>query len=114
MQVLMEASIRNSDATRQIAYLLMLFRPADSVAVSTTITSLLKDGTHHPQECFRMNVTALNPESKGKLVHFIEAAIPLTVASVCIVLAFRTKAYVTDLRKLFTRKGRSHDRLRHR
>jgi hypothetical protein len=56
-----------------------------------------------------MNVTALNPKGAGSLLQFVEIAIPLTLASVCVVLAFRTKDYFTELTALFKRRGRSRD-----
>jgi hypothetical protein len=59
-----------------------------------------------------MNVTLLNPDSKGSFLHFIEAVIPLTIASICVVLVFRAKNYITELTALLTRRGTLHDHFR--
>jgi len=41
MQEMTEAAIRNNEAMKQVAYIFLLFRPADSIAVSTVRYLLL-------------------------------------------------------------------------
>jgi hypothetical protein len=61
-----------------------------------------------------MNVTDLVPNTKGSLLLFVIIAIPLTVASVGMVLAFRVRRHIDDLKALFQRISRTKDVIQQR
>ncbi|KAF9531382.1 hypothetical protein CPB83DRAFT_848934 [Crepidotus variabilis] len=71
-RLLTEASLKDSAAMKQIAYLTMAFLPASFVAA-----------------VFGMNVTVLAPHVHGTIAHYIEAALPLTALTVWIVIAYQ-------------------------
>ncbi|KJA17687.1 hypothetical protein HYPSUDRAFT_46166 [Hypholoma sublateritium FD-334 SS-4] len=72
VQLLTEASMKDSAAIKQISYLTMAFAPAGFVA-----------------GVFGMNVTALNPGSYGTLAKYIATAVPLTVLTIWVIVAFQ-------------------------
>ncbi|KAF8066879.1 hypothetical protein FPV67DRAFT_1670352 [Lyophyllum atratum] len=72
MRKLTEAAVKDSAAMKQIAYLTMFFLPASLVA-----------------GIFGMNVVEINPESNGTLVQYVATAIPMTVVTVWVIVAFR-------------------------
>ncbi|KAF8902609.1 hypothetical protein CPB84DRAFT_1678779 [Gymnopilus junonius] len=74
MRQMTEAAVRDSAAMKQIAYLSMVFLPASFVA-----------------GVFGMNVSEINPGTLGTMVRYVEIALPLTVATIWIVIAFQSK-----------------------
>lgn len=74
-QKLTEASVRDSAAMKQIAYLTMFFLPATFVA-----------------GIFGMNVGEINPGTKGTLLHFFAAVIPLTLITIWLIVAYQIQA----------------------
>ncbi|KAF4612869.1 hypothetical protein D9613_011170 [Agrocybe pediades] len=61
-------------AMKQIAYLTMIFLPSSFVAA-----------------VFGMNVTEIVPDTLGTLAHYFAAAIPLTFATIWIIIAFHSR-----------------------
>ncbi|KAE9410090.1 hypothetical protein BT96DRAFT_847881 [Gymnopus androsaceus JB14] len=74
MQDLTEATVRDSAAMKQIAYLSMIFLPASFVAA-----------------VFGMNVKELSQDTKGSFPHYFAAALPLTVLTVWVVVSFNSR-----------------------
>ncbi|KAF8995128.1 hypothetical protein BDQ17DRAFT_1330773 [Cyathus striatus] len=74
MQAMTEAAVRDSAAMKQIAYLTMIFLPASYVAA-----------------VFGMNVKEIVPGTNGALPIYICIAIPLTIVTVWIIIAFHSK-----------------------
>ncbi|KAK0205522.1 hypothetical protein DFS33DRAFT_1487588 [Desarmillaria ectypa] len=74
MKELTEAAVRDSAAMKQIAYLTMIFLPSSFVAAF-----------------FGMNVREISPGTHGSLPHYFEAAVPLTLLTVWVVMAFQSK-----------------------
>lgn len=72
MHALTEATVRDSAAMKQIAYLTMVFLPASFVATA-----------------FGMNVTEINEGSVPSLGHYFAAALPLTAATIWIIVALQ-------------------------
>ncbi|KAF8523160.1 hypothetical protein BU17DRAFT_20807, partial [Hysterangium stoloniferum] len=72
MQALTKAAVRDSAAMKQISYLTMVFLPASFVAA-----------------VFGMNIQDLNPDSNGTLSHYFAAAIPLTIVSTWVIVAYQ-------------------------
>ncbi|KAG6918782.1 hypothetical protein DXG01_011533 [Tephrocybe rancida] len=72
MQKLTEAAVKDSAAMKQVAYLTMFFLPASLVA-----------------GIFGMNVKEINPSSDGTFRHYFAAAIPLTVLTCWVIIAFQ-------------------------
>ncbi|KAJ3725020.1 hypothetical protein DFJ43DRAFT_960622, partial [Lentinula guzmanii] len=69
MKNLAEVSVRDSAVMKQISYLTMIFLPASFVAA-----------------IFGMNVMEINPGSYGTVLHYLAAAIPLTVLTVWVMM----------------------------
>ncbi|TFK31450.1 hypothetical protein BDQ12DRAFT_694126 [Crucibulum laeve] len=74
MQKMTEAAVRDSAAMKQIAYLTMVFLPASFVAA-----------------VFGMNVGEISPGTLGTLPHYVETAVPLTVTTIWIIIAFQSR-----------------------
>jgi len=74
MQRMTEATVRDSAAMKQIAYLTMIFLPASFVA-----------------GVFGMNVKEIVPGTRGTIPHYIESTIGLTALTVWIVVAFQSR-----------------------
>ncbi|KAJ7590510.1 hypothetical protein C8J56DRAFT_933090 [Mycena floridula] len=74
MQELTEAAVRDSAAMKQIAYLSMIFLPASFVA-----------------GVFGMNVGEIVPGTHGSLPHYVATALPLTILTIWVVMAFQSK-----------------------
>ncbi|KAF9559806.1 hypothetical protein CPC08DRAFT_637387 [Agrocybe pediades] len=74
MREMTEAAVRDSAAMKQVAYLTMVFLPASFVA-----------------GVFGMNVSEINPGSLGTLPRYIEIALPLTLITAWIIIAFQSK-----------------------
>jgi len=72
MQQLTAAAVRDSAAMKQISYLTMVFLPASFVA-----------------GVFGMNIEEINPGTKGTLSHYFAAALPLTVISTWVIVAYQ-------------------------
>ncbi|KAF8908206.1 hypothetical protein CPB84DRAFT_1813404 [Gymnopilus junonius] len=81
MQKLTEATVRDSAAMKQIAYLTMVFLPASFIA-----------------NIFGMNVQEINPGSHGTLGHFFAAAVPLTLLTIWVVIGYQIQ--ITEKRYL--------------
>jgi hypothetical protein len=88
---------------KQIAYLTMVFLPASFVAVSLANFSLPSDAQSRvlngiPQAIFGMNVKELvacppekGPCVKGTIAHYAETALPFTLATVWVIVAFQSR-----------------------
>ncbi|KIJ45140.1 hypothetical protein M422DRAFT_46945 [Sphaerobolus stellatus SS14] len=74
MQRLTEAAVRDSAAMKQISYLTMVFLPASFIA-----------------GIFGMNVKEINQGAKGSLPHYFETAIPLTIVTAWVIIAFQRR-----------------------
>ncbi|KAG6827522.1 hypothetical protein H0H92_011435 [Tricholoma furcatifolium] len=76
MQKLTKATVRDSHAMKQVSILTMLFLPGSFMA-----------------SVFGMNVRTFSsdPNIKGTLLHYIEWAIPLTLITVWLIVAFHTE-----------------------
>ncbi|CAA7269923.1 unnamed protein product [Cyclocybe aegerita] len=90
MQKMTEAAVRDSAGTplmKQIAYLTMVFLPSSFVAT-----------------VFGMNVKEIVPDTNGTLPHYVETALPFTLATVWIIIAFQSRyifpEYVTFWKRL--------------
>ncbi|KAK0243210.1 hypothetical protein EDD85DRAFT_762039, partial [Armillaria nabsnona] len=74
MKELTEAAVRHSAAMKQIAYLTMIFMPSSFVAA-----------------VFGMNIREFSKDTKGTLQHYFEAAVPLTLLTIWVVMTFQSK-----------------------
>ncbi|PPQ92528.1 LOW QUALITY PROTEIN: hypothetical protein CVT25_010361 [Psilocybe cyanescens] len=74
MQKMTQAAVRDSAAMKQIAYLTMVFLPASFVAA-----------------VFGMNVEEIAPGTNGTLAHYAETALPFTLLSAWIIIAFQSR-----------------------
>jgi len=72
MKWLTEAAVRDSAAMKQISYLTMVFLPASFVA-----------------SAFGMNIKEITDGTNGTLGHYAAAAIPLTLATIWIIVALQ-------------------------
>ncbi|KAF7985517.1 hypothetical protein HWV62_3737 [Athelia sp. TMB] len=79
MKALTEAAVSDSAAMKQIAYLSMIFLPASFVA-----------------GVFGMNVVEINPGTNGTLSHYAATAIPLTIVTIWLIIAFQSKKYFAE------------------
>lgn len=79
MRQMTEAAVRDSAAMKQIAYLTMIFAPATFVA-----------------GIFGMNIHEINPGTLGSLPHYIAVAVPLTIVTIWIIIAFQSKYLFKD------------------
>ncbi|PPQ66789.1 hypothetical protein CVT24_008698 [Panaeolus cyanescens] len=73
MREMTEAAVRDSAAMKQVAYLTMVFLPASFVA-----------------GVFGMNVEEINPGTFGTLPHYLAVALPLTLLTAWIIIAFQS------------------------
>ncbi|TFK29543.1 hypothetical protein FA15DRAFT_664090 [Coprinopsis marcescibilis] len=74
MREMTEAAVRDSAAMKQIAYLTMIFLPSSFVAT-----------------VFGMNVTEINPGSGTSIPIYIAVAVPLTLFTAWVIVAFQSK-----------------------
>lgn len=88
MKKMTEASVRDSAAMKQIGYLTMTFLPAAFVV-----------------NIFSMNIREMAPLTKGTLDQFIAGAIPLTLATIWIIIAFQSKDIFPANASFWTRLG---------
>ncbi|KAJ7471291.1 hypothetical protein B0H11DRAFT_2283318 [Mycena galericulata] len=72
MRELTEATVRDSAAMKQIAYLTMFFLPASFAA-----------------SIFGMNVKEINPGTNGTIPYYLALALPLTAVTIWIIMTFR-------------------------
>jgi len=57
-----------------------------------------------PQAVFGMNIDEIVPGTKGSLPHYFETAIPLTIATIWVVVAFQSKHFFRDQNATFWRR----------
>ncbi|KIM41609.1 hypothetical protein M413DRAFT_445584 [Hebeloma cylindrosporum] len=88
MREMTEAAVRDSAAMKQIAYLTMVFLPASFVAA-----------------IFGMNVAEINPGSEGTLPHYFAVALPLTIVTAWVIIAFQSKYIFEDKTNFLKRLG---------
>ncbi|KAF4609856.1 hypothetical protein D9613_010436 [Agrocybe pediades] len=81
MKTLTEAAVKDSAAMKQIAYLTMAFMPASFVAA-----------------VFGMNVSEINPEGLMDLAHYVAVAIPLTIVTIWIIVAYQIQITESSIR----------------
>ncbi|TEB25452.1 hypothetical protein FA13DRAFT_1756550 [Coprinellus micaceus] len=74
MREMTEAAVRDSAAMKQIAYLTMVFLPASFVAA-----------------VFGMNVAEINPGSLETIRNYVATAVPFTIVTVWVIIAFQSK-----------------------
>ncbi|KAF9530553.1 hypothetical protein CPB83DRAFT_850531 [Crepidotus variabilis] len=86
MREMTEAAVRDSAAMKQVAYLTMAFLPASFVA-----------------GVFGMNVSEINPGTFGSLAHYVEVALPLTLLTAWIMVAFQSAYIIPDGTSFFAR-----------
>ena len=92
MQELTRATVRDSAAMKQIAYLTMVFFPATFSAVSFIIIDyMIQTRDHFTQGVFGMNIKEINPGTYGTLPHYFATTIPLTVLTTWVIVAFQGK-----------------------
>jgi hypothetical protein len=77
MQELTQAAVKDSSAMKQISYLTMVFLPATFAATA-----------------FGMNIRELVGDTRGTLAHYAETAIPLTLLTIYLIIAFQSKNYM--------------------
>ncbi|KAL0068934.1 hypothetical protein AAF712_003927 [Marasmius tenuissimus] len=87
MQDLTEAAVRDSAAMKQIAYLSMVFLPASFVAA-----------------VFGMNVHEIAPDTKQTLPHYFLVAMPLTVATIWLVMTIQSKYILSHRQTTFMQR----------
>ncbi|KAK1236101.1 hypothetical protein PQX77_000691 [Marasmius sp. AFHP31] len=87
MQDLTEAAVRDSAAMKQIAYLSMVFLPASFVAA-----------------VFGMNVHEIAPDTKQTLPHYFLVAMPLTVATIWLVMTIQSKYILSHRQTTFLQR----------
>lgn len=88
MAKMTQAAVRDSAAMKQIAYLTMVFLPASFVATA-----------------FGMNISEIVPGTTESLEHYFETALPLTLASVWVIIAFQSKYVLGDEMPFWQRLG---------
>ena len=79
---------------KQIAYLTMVFLPASFAAVRQHFYSLRMKfliSKKYYQGIFGMNVGEINPGTKGTISQYIAVAVPLTIVSIWVIMAFQSK-----------------------
>lgn len=86
MRKMTEAAVRDSAAMKQIAYLTMIFAPATFVA-----------------GIFGMNINEINPGTLGSLPHYMAVAVPLTIVTIWVIIAFQSKYLFEDDTPIWTR-----------
>ncbi|KAF9559802.1 hypothetical protein CPC08DRAFT_723702 [Agrocybe pediades] len=79
---------RDSAAMKQIAYLSMIFLPSSFIA-----------------SVFGMNVKEITPGTNGTLVHYVVAALPFTLLTIWIIIAFQSKYIFQDNCTFWMRLG---------
>ncbi|KAF8153212.1 hypothetical protein B0H34DRAFT_820059 [Crassisporium funariophilum] len=88
MREMTEAAVRDSAAMKQVAYLTMVFLPASFVA-----------------GVFGMNVAEINPGTAGTLMRYVEIALPLTLITAWIIIAFQSTYIFPGQTSFFKRLG---------
>ncbi|KAF8991947.1 hypothetical protein BDQ17DRAFT_1370148 [Cyathus striatus] len=88
MQEMTEAAARDSAAMKQISYLTMLFLPASFVAT-----------------VFGMNVIEISPDTNETLSHYFATAVPLTIATIWIIIAFQIRNILSEPVTFWKRVG---------
>ncbi|KAJ2919747.1 hypothetical protein MD484_g751, partial [Candolleomyces efflorescens] len=81
MKKMAQATTRDGAAMKQIAYLTMVFLPPSFVARSLSVVKAV----------FGMNVFEISPGAHATIPLYIAIAVPLTVFTMWIVIAFRSK-----------------------
>lgn len=79
-------AIRDSAAMKQISYLTMLFLPASFAA-----------------SLFGMNVAEIAPGTAGTVAHYLATALPLTVVSIWILVAYQSRYMFKEEKSFFRR-----------
>ncbi|KIL68357.1 hypothetical protein M378DRAFT_21887 [Amanita muscaria Koide BX008] len=79
-------AIRDSAGMKQISYLAMLFLPASFAA-----------------SIFGMNVTEIAPGTAGTVPHYLATALPLTVVSIWILVAYQSRYMFREEKSFFRR-----------
>jgi len=82
MRQMTEAAVRDSAAMKQIAYLTMVFLPATFAA-----------------GVFGMNVGEITPSTNGTLWQYFTLAVPLTLVTAWVIIAFQSKYMFPELEK---------------
>lgn len=91
MREMTEATVRDSAAMKQIAYLTMVFLPASFAA-----------------GIFGMNVVEINPPPTGKgptLSQYVALALPLTVITAWVIIAFQSQYMFPEGTSIYKRMG---------
>ncbi|TFK31449.1 hypothetical protein BDQ12DRAFT_694125 [Crucibulum laeve] len=88
MREMTEAAVRDSAAMKQIAYLTMIFLPASFVAA-----------------VFGMNVGEIAPGTLGTIAHYVEIAVPLTIITIWVIVAFQSRYIFPDDVSFWQRLG---------
>jgi len=88
MRKMTEAAVRDSAAMKQIAYLTMVFLPASFAA-----------------GIFGMNVAEINPGTEGTIGHYVALAVPLTLVTAWVIVAFQSKYIFPQGTSFFKRLG---------
>jgi hypothetical protein len=88
MKNLTQATVRDSAAMKQIAYLTMVFLPASFAAVCShhLYTCLLPTTS---QGIFGMNTKEVNPDGFGTLGHYFATTVPLTTVTIWVIVALQ-------------------------
>ncbi|KAM6501088.1 hypothetical protein JOM56_004102, partial [Amanita muscaria] len=79
-------AIRDSAAMKQISYLTMLFLPASFAA-----------------SVFGMNIAEFSPNTYGTVPHYLATALPLTVVSIWILVAYQSRYMFREEKSFFRR-----------
>ncbi|KAF5350703.1 hypothetical protein D9756_008753 [Leucocoprinus leucothites] len=79
MKEMTEASMRDSAAMKQIAYLTMVFLPPSFVA-----------------GLFGMNTKEIAPDTNGTLPYYVALAVPLTILTAWVIIAFQSRYLFRD------------------
>ncbi|RXW19715.1 hypothetical protein EST38_g6150 [Candolleomyces aberdarensis] len=86
MHKMAEATVRDSAAMKQIAYLTMVFLPASFIAT-----------------VFGMNVKEIVPDSLGTIGNYLAAALSMTLATAWAIIAFQSKHHFSPGTPLWKR-----------
>lgn len=93
MKGLTQATVRDSAAMKQIAYLTMVFLPASFAAVCLNLlyTCLMSATNDFTQGVFGMNIRPINPMGLGTIRNYFAATVSLTLVTIWVVVAFQGK-----------------------
>jgi hypothetical protein len=97
-QELTQASLRDSEATKQLSYLTMLFLPAIFISVSSWTTCavalllllLLKWPSFEKQGVFSMNVRPINPSALPSMTSFVVSSVIATIVTAWAMVALQS------------------------